>query len=353
MTEPSQASSSAPTTASAETTGTTPDTPGAPIPPAAPTPRLQLDTGVVLFLISFSAILGLNQALVKFVNDGMAPLFQAGMRSLCALLLIGAYAFVRSTIRSRTTGTTDQAFHFRRDTLLLGILNGLLFSGEFALLFQALELTSVSRVSLFFYTMPVMVAGVAHFLLPNEQLTRARIIGLLLAFGGVALALALRPDAGAPAYWLGDVLALLAAACWAGITLLTRATRLNTIAPEQNLIYQLVVSGVLLTVLAWLLGDTVRTMTGTIAAMFAFQVVVVAGFGFLIWLWVLGRYPVARMASFSLLAPLFGIASGWLLFDEPLSFGFMVACAMVASGLLLINRPDARPSSDQTEEGGT
>ena len=99
-------------------------------------------------LISFSVLLGLNQALVKLVNVGFAPVFQAGLRSACAFLPVLAFAWIARRRLSVTAGTLGP-----------GIVNGLLFSGEFCLLFLALDYTSVARVSLFFYTMPFWVAA--------------------------------------------------------------------------------------------------------------------------------------------------------------------------------------------------
>ena len=45
-------------------------------------------------LIGFSVVLGLNQALVKIVNDGLAPVFQSGLRSACALPLVLGFAVI-------------------------------------------------------------------------------------------------------------------------------------------------------------------------------------------------------------------------------------------------------------------
>ncbi len=73
-------------------------------------------------LISFNVILGLNQALVKVVNAGFSPVFQAGLRSICAILPVLAFALLMKRRVSITDGS-----------LPLGVLNGLLFSLEFAL----------------------------------------------------------------------------------------------------------------------------------------------------------------------------------------------------------------------------
>lgn len=278
-------------------------------------------------LVVFSALLGLNQALVKLVNAGLAPVFQGGLRSLCAIAVVAAWMYWRK-----------KAFNFTPSIALFGLLNGLLFALEFAFLFIALDLSTVARASLLFYTMPFFVAAGAHVLFPGERLTSARAGGLALAIIGIALVLS--DDAGMATEhaWLGDLFALAAAMCWAAMTLLTRASRLATITPEMNLLYCLLVSGPVLLAMAPLVGDTVREMTPLLLGIFVFQVVVIVSLGFIVWLWVLSVYPVSDMASFSLLTPLFGVFFGWLIFDETLTPMFLASLVTVCAGLLLVNR---------------
>ena len=59
----------------------------------------------------------------------------------------------------------------------------------------------------------------------------------------------------------------------------------------------------------------------------------------LVWFWLLSIYPASNIASFSLLAPLAGVFSGWLIFDDPLTLGFMASLGLVLAGLMLANRP--------------
>ncbi len=281
-------------------------------------------------LISFSVLLGLNQALVKLVNVGFAPVFQAGLRSACAFLPVLVFAWIARRRLSVTDGTLGP-----------GIVNGLLFSGEFCLLFQALDYTTVARVSLFFYTMPFWVAVGAHFLIPGEQLTRARVLGLAIALAGVTLALTgdtrSAGNATANMMWLGDLLAVGGGVFWACIALLTRTTKLSSASPEMNLLYQLAVSAVVLLTLAPLFGEPIRELTPAILGIFTFQFLVVVAFGFVIWFWLLVIYPVSDMASFGLLTPVFGVFFGWLMFDDELTLSFIASLMMVGSGIFLIN----------------
>jgi drug/metabolite transporter (DMT)-like permease len=286
-----------------------------------------IDTLAATTLIVMNVMLGLNQALVKVVNAGFAPVFQSGLRSACAFLPVLIYALVMRKRLSVTDGS-----------LGLGMLNGLLFSGEFCLLFLALDYTSVARASLFFYIMPVWVTLGAHFLVPGERLTLARIAGLTIAVAGVALALGGGSQSVGDTAWIGDLLALAAALFWAGIALLTRTTRLTHCSAEMNLLYQLAVSAIVLTAIAPLFGDMLREVTPLILGAFAFQVIAIVAIGFVVWFWLLSIYPISDMASFSLLAPVFGVFFGWLIFDDEITPTFLAALLLVGSGIVLINR---------------
>ena len=254
-------------------------------------------------------------------------MFQAGLRSACAIVPVLAFALYAKRRLSVTDGS-----------LAPGLMNGLLFSAEFCLLFLALDYTTVARASLFFYTMPVWLAIAAHFLLPGERLTPTKALGLGLAVTGVALAL-LGNDDDPAATPTGDLLAIAAALCWGSIALWTRVSRLQHCSHEMNLLYQLAVSAVLLIAVAPLFGDLVREPTGLIVGIFTFQVVVIVAIGFVVWFWLLSIYPASNIASFSLLAPLAGVFSGWLIFDDPLTLGFMASLGLVLAGLVLANRP--------------
>ncbi|MEM9059210.1 MAG: DMT family transporter [Pseudomonadota bacterium] len=286
----------------------------------------RIDALGAVALVSFSFLMGINQVMVKLVNAGMSPVFQAGARSACALLLV---LMIAMAARKRLS-VTDGSFW-------PGILCGTLFSFEFLLLFEGLEFTAVSRASVIFYTMPVWVAVAAHFLIPGESLTRRRVLGLVLAVVGVAVALLDAPPEFAPEALKGDLMCLAGSFCWAGIALTARLTRLSRSEPEMQLIYQLAVSGPLLLMLSPLFGPALREVTETILWIFAFQVVVVVSIGFLVWFMVLRVYPASDMTAFSFLAPLFGVVASWVILNEPFSWSVVAALVMVGTGIAMIS----------------
>ena len=292
----------------------------------------RIDAFGAALLIWFSFLMGVNQVLVKLVNEGFSPVFQAGLRSACALVPVLAFALITRKRLSITDGS-----------LIPGIVCGLLFSFEFVLLFTAFEYTAVSRASVLFYTMPVWVAVAAHWLFPGERLNPRRMLGLAMAVGGVAWALLDSPGS-AEGSLIGDVMCIIGAIFWAGIAIVARSTALSKSTPEMQLLYQLAVSAPVLLLAAPLFGDMIREVTPTIIGIFSFQVLVVVAFGFLTWFWVLRIYPASDMTAFSFLAPLFGVLSGWLILDEQITISVIGALILVGAGIALISwRPKRQP----------
>ncbi len=278
-------------------------------------------------LVVFAAVLGFNQVVIKVVNDGLQPVFAAGLRSAGAMVLLFFWMKWRGiAVSNGDTRVRD------------GLLMGTLFSVEFVFLFIALDLTTVVRTSVIFYSMPVWTALLAHLLLPSERMTGVKAAGLALAMAGVAWAMLDRP-AGGEASLLGDVLALAAAFCWTAIALLARVSSFARLPAEMQLFWQVSVSAVLLLAVAPFFGPFVRDFVPLHAWAFAFQVVVVVTGAFLAWFWLLKIYPAAGVASFGFLAPVFGVGLGALILGEAVSVSLIGALGLVVVGLILINRP--------------
>ena len=180
-------------------------------------------------LASFALLLAFNQVVIKVTNGGLQPVFFAGVRSAGAVLCIWLWLRYRGI-----------PLRFEKGTRAAGFAMGCVFAFEFLCLFVALDLTAVSRASVIFYSMPVWLAIMAHFIMPNDRITPIKALGLGLALGGVALAILSRDD-GAGSFW-GDLAALGAAVGWAVTAMLAKASSLSRVRPEIQLMWQVGVS---------------------------------------------------------------------------------------------------------------
>ena len=292
--------------------------------------KSHLDTLAVFAVVVCCFLWGLNQVAAKFALAEVAPLWQATLRSFGGALLVWGWSRYRGI-----------ALFERDGSLPGGLLAGALFGAEFLCIFIGLQFTTASRMVVFIYISPFVVALGMPFIARAEQLSRWQMAGLVFAFAGVAWAFAegfTLPAAGEHQL-LGDALGVLAGVLWGATTLAIRATRLSSASAEKTLLYQLAISGALLWLAALAHGVPLPAQLSTLAwASMGFQIAIVSAFSYLVWFWLIRSYPATRLASFTLLTPVFGLLLGALLLGEPITLRLAVALLAVAAGIVLVNR---------------
>jgi drug/metabolite transporter (DMT)-like permease len=296
---------------------------------AAPTRKPHLDRLAVTLLLVCCAFWGFQQILIKFAVTEIAPLWQASLR------FWGATALLWLWCRWRGVALFD-----RDGTLAAGLLAGLLFAGEFAAIYLGLRLTSASRLTVFLYTSPFVVALLLPRLVPGERLRRVQWIGLVTAFAAVALAFSDGFRQGTAAgQWRGDALGLAAGILWGLTTLTIRSTVLGAASAEKTLFYQVAVTAAVAPLVSLALGETWSLDYSMLAwGSLALQTVVGAFATYLTWMWMLRHYPATQMATFSFLTPVFALVFGVLLLGEALTLQLVLALMGVVVGITLVNR---------------
>ncbi len=295
-----------------------------------------LDLTAAAIMVALTMAWGLNNVAIKFANLGFQPVFQSGMRMFLGIFLMLGWCVLR---RVRL---------FERDgSLLPGLSVGIIFGVEFLLLYLGLDYTSSARGVVFFFCMPFFVALGAHFLVPGERLTTAPIIGLGLAFAGVALAFADKLSLPSPQAYFGDILCLVGGLLWAADTLIMKTTRLGAIAAEKSMLYRLTIGALVQLAAAPLFGPFIRDVDGMVILAFLFQLFVVVGITYRVWVWLVSVYPASRVASFGFLSPVFGVLFGAILLREPVGLQLIGALGLVALGIYLVNRPGNRKAAAQ------
>jgi drug/metabolite transporter (DMT)-like permease len=255
-------------------------------------------------LLAVTMLFAANQAVIKIVNVGLQPVFFAGLRSVLAVGCVAAWMAWRG--------------------IPLGIT-------------RALDLTTLGRASVIFYSMPLWLALMAHYGLPNERITPIKAAGLALAMAGTAVAIFSRGSTGQGSL-IGDLCALAAAIGWAATAFVARRPTMAQIGPERQLFWMVLVSGPIMIAISPLFGPLIRDLMPVHILWLVVQVVVVVTGGFITWLWLLSHYPAATVASFSFLTPIFAIVIGAIMFAESVEPSLALAVLLVAMGIIAINR---------------
>ena len=292
--------------------------------------RKALDQTASSLMIVLCMVWGLQQVILKIAASDISPLMQIALRSgLAALLLL---PLVLLDKKSQLMNPKN---------VKAGALVAVLFSLEFFLLAQALQLTSASHAVVLLYTAPIFVALGLHWKLPSERLTLLQWTGIGIAFIGIVVTFIRPQQIGVNTFqqqmlW-GDLYALAAAIAWAATTVTVRLSSLAQAAVTQTLFYQLAGSFILLLGLAFFMGQAIVQWTPLVIASLTFHTLIVSFASFLAWFWLLRNYLASRLGVFSFLTPLFGIIFGVWLLDENIEANFIFGTALVLLGILVVS----------------
>jgi drug/metabolite transporter (DMT)-like permease len=206
------------------------------------------------------------------------------------------------------------------------------------LIYRALLYTTASRAALFIYLAPFFVVLGARWLLPGDRFHATQWAGLLLSFSGMLLAFGMPVAAADTDQLMGDLMMIVGAMIWASTTLVIKASALNRVSPEKTLLYQLVPCVPIVGLGAYVLGERVTGVPSAVAfGSLGFQTMV-ASVTYIAWFALIQRFSASRLSAFTVLTPVFGVAAGHLVLNDPLTPTFAVAVALVTIGLVLVNR---------------
>jgi O-acetylserine/cysteine efflux transporter len=273
-----------------------------------------------------AAFWGFNFVVIEIGLDNFPPLLFAALRFVATAF--PALLFVRRP-------DVPWRWYF-----VIGLPMGV---GQFGLLFISMHMGMPAGLSsVVLQTQAVFTILFAGALL-RERMTPWQALGLLVAFGGVAL---IGVDFGQTSPIAAFVLCLGAAAMW-GLTN-TGIRRMNHSATEPPDNFGFIVWMSLVPPLP-LLGlslifegpqadlDALANMSATGLGSLAYLSYTSTLVGFGIWGWLMRRYDAGVVAMYSLLVPPFGLASAAVVLSERISVLHLLATALIIGGVALGN----------------
>lgn len=286
---------------------------------SAPTALRPRDLVLALLVI---LVWGVNFAVIKVGLVGVPP------------LLLGALRFMLAAFPALLF------FKAPKVPLRLYLAFGLTMSvGQFAFLFSAIHVGMPSGLASLVLQSQSFFTLVLTALWLRERWQGNQLAGLLLAAGGLVL---IGSAHGASMPLLGFLLTVAAAAMWACGNIVSRAVGRH--GPMNQLAFVVWASLVpplpLLALSWWIEGPAAisTALQGFGLASFA-SVAYLAWaatlFGYGVWTFLLSRYPINRVAPFTLLVPLVGLTTGWLAFGETLQPVHFIGGALLMVGLFV------------------
>lgn len=254
------------------------------------------------------------------------------LRLACLRFLVGGGVI---TLWAWATGRLAGVRLERHEWRPLAVLAAL-FTAQIGTMNVATSLTNAAHASVFLNLHAVHTVVLAHFLIPGDRLSPRRFAGILLAYAGIVVLFAGGRSDGT-ASLLGDAIMFVSAAILAERTVYL-AGAVHRFDPVKLLLSQVVTGVLVFSALSQVLEPAPTRWTLRLAVALAYQGALVAGFCFIVNLWLLKRYRPSALATFSLTQPIFGVLAATLVAGDPLTLGLLVACAGVVAGIALTMR---------------
>ena len=276
--------------------------------------------------------------LVSVFWGGNIVAIKVGLADAPALRLAWLRFLVGGSVIALWAWATGRLAGFRierhewRPLLVLGAL----FTAQIGTMNVATELTSAAHGSILLNLHAVHTVVLAHFLIPGDRLSPRRLVGILVAYAGI-LVLFAGGARDASASLLGDAIMFVSAAILAERTVYL-AGAVQRFDPVKLLLAQAVTGVAIFVALSQALEPAPTRWTLRLAGALLYQGALVAGFCFVVNLWLLKRYRPSTLATFSLSQPVLGVLIATLVAGDPLTPGLLVACAGVVAGVALTLR---------------
>lgn len=270
---------------------------------------------------------GISPATVKIALSDVAPIRLAAIRFLVGGVVILLWGWRTG----RLAGIRIASGEVRPLVVV-----ALLLTAQVACMNLGTERTSAAHAAVILNSYGVHMVILAHFQIPGDRLIWRRLTGIVVAYAGI-VALFARQVPGGGATLAGDAIVFVSSVLLAERTVyLARAVR--HLDPVKLLLAQAVIGSGVFSIYAAIAEPRPTQWSPTLIAIIAFQGVVLAGFNFVVNLWLLQRYRSTALAAFFLTQPVFGVLAAAIMTDDRLTPELIVASLAVTAGIWLTSR---------------
>jgi drug/metabolite transporter (DMT)-like permease len=278
--------------------------------------------------VALCAVWGSTWLVIKIGLEDLPPLWFGGMRMALACALIAPFAFARRT-REGARGKGRRI-----------LWSGLLQIGvNYACIFVAEQWIESGLAAVLFATFPIFAGLFAHFMLPDEPVTRRTAASAALGLSGVAVieapALATLFSRETRPLLAGGALVLLASLVAAYANVYNKK-HLPTVPPAWNVWLQTLAGSALLLALAAVFepGAPIR-WTPSSAGALVYLAVLGTALPFAGLFWLLYRVPVSVIGTIPVVDTVIAVALGSLILGETFSPRVLADAGLILVAVLL------------------
>lgn len=206
---------------------------------------------------------------------------------------------------------------------------------------MSLQYQSSGLASILITISPAITVLMAHFLLPDEPLTRRKILGVALALLGAMLLVALGesglPDVNQPNP-LGYLLVITAMVFGSGMTIYARKYMREMDTFDVGAIRMLTAAAAVMPLSALLIGVDLSQVNRQGYLAFGWAALVGTFLGMLVAFYNVKRFGATASAMTAYVIPIVASIGGVILLDEQITAGMLGSMALILGGIAIINQ---------------
>jgi len=293
-----------------------------------------LKTKLYLSLFCVAFFWGTTFLAIRIGVETIPPFILAGIRNFISGFIILGYLVYQKKLER------VNARQFMR-ALILSIMMIVLANG---LTTYAEKYISSGLASLISTLNPFFVL-LLNLSLGYEKLSVKTVIGIVLGMLGIFLIYqSSLADLVNPEYRGGIAAILLAVLMWAGGTVITKKGSANSLTMLMNVSLQMIIAGVILTLLQFYLTPGFTTTDWTTRSIMAMIYLALFGsvVGYVAFSYLITQLPSTKVTVLSYVNVVVALFLGWLILDETITARILLAATLIISGVIIVNYKRAK-----------
>ena len=281
-------------------------------------------------------IWGSTWLFIKVGLEDLPPLTFAGIRFVIALAILCVVARLRNARLPRTAADWGH----------IAVTGILAFTFNYGLLFWGEQHISSGLASVLQATIPAFGLVFAHLLLANERMTAAKVAGVALGIGGVAIVFANQLHADGPLALWGSA-AIVVGALAAALSNVLIKRHKTAMDPAVLAAGQMVFGLVPLLVVGGVTEGNPLHFHWTPMAVICLLYLAIVGssVAFYLYYWLIGKMDVTKTMLIALVTPILAVALGVLVLHEEVTWRLFLGGATILGGIAMITASRRRELS--------
>ena len=285
------------------------------------------DAAPVIVWIVLACIWGSTWLFIKLGLEDLPPVSFAGIRFVIAFLVLAGIVAVRRSPIPRSG----------RDWGLIALTGFLAFTVNYGLLFWGEQHISSGLAALLQATIPLFGLGVAHYFLPSERMTVAKVAGVLLGLVGVGVIFSNQLSAGGSLALWGSAAIVLGALAVAFANVLIKARGVH-FDPAVLAAGQMIFGLVPLVAIGLIKeGNPLNFRWTPLAVVSLFYLALVgSSLAFMLYYWLVRNMAVTNTMLIALVTPVIAVLLGMVTIGEQINWRIIAGGAGILTGIAII-----------------